>query len=478
MADATAEILGLLRGPGCMFCEEEGRQLQNFYFWYLAEQYFEPYSIEHMQRSAGFCRRHTARFLALAPSSTVARVYVWMLPPYLERLRALEAAPFGRHAACVEALHPTAGCSACLLERDGCRSRQLRLSAALQDADVQAALERSAAVCLEHFLGLAWTLGWTDLRSATRGQLAVWPKAGLAPPLARLKGTDLDASLRRRPEEPAAEPSRPWMAGAGAAEDGPWQAWSPTLEALRQLLGRPVCPVCEMRHRALHQYFGWLEQEISAQSLSRWQDAVWLCRLHAWDFATGWGPAAVRKLSDATAKHWHAQLTRLAQTLDQPPPANPLARMRGWHSPGQLRAALAAALRRPSTVLAELRERLLRRHECPACRAAGTAARRMTELVAVGLGDAETRNAYERSSGLCYRHLPLACEAVRDGQQLRTLAATQRARLEVLQWELDEALRKESWSARHEERRAETSAWRRAAAQISGSGLNGGLLGA
>jgi hypothetical protein len=44
------EILGLLAKAGCMFCADEAQQVQTFFFWYLAEQYFEAHGIEQMQR--------------------------------------------------------------------------------------------------------------------------------------------------------------------------------------------------------------------------------------------------------------------------------------------------------------------------------------------------------------------------------------------------------------------------------------------
>ena len=44
----------------------------------------------------------------------------------------------------------------------------------------------------------------------------------------------------------------------------------------------------------------------------------------------------------------------------------------------------------------------------------------------------------------------------------------QLARLSVLQWEVDELIRKAGWQFRHEPKGAEQSAWRRAAEHLAG----------
>ncbi|HLQ32096.1 MAG TPA: hypothetical protein VK457_05370 [Chloroflexota bacterium] len=213
----------------------------------------------------------------------------------------------------------------------------------------------------------------------------------------------------------------------------------------------------------------WLAHEICTQPRSRWEDAMWLCRVHAWDFAAGWDGPSQAALSRATAGYCQDQLHGLVEELAQEPSANLMVRLAGSRGAGrQIWAALASAFEPPSSRLAGLRQRYLRRRECPACRARNSARQRLAELIALAMSDPATRDAYEHSAGLCYRHLPLACGAARDQEQLRALSSTARSRLEILQWELDEVLRKESWSVRYEPRRGEVSAWRRTAAQVSG----------
>src|SRR4051812_32653150 len=69
------QVLGLLSTPGCVFCRRERASLKRFLSLYLHEGYAQVENIQRMERSHGFCRRHTRSLLAEGASYTIASIY-------------------------------------------------------------------------------------------------------------------------------------------------------------------------------------------------------------------------------------------------------------------------------------------------------------------------------------------------------------------------------------------------------------------
>jgi hypothetical protein len=105
---------------------------------------------------------------------------------------------------------------------------------------------------------------------------------------------------------------------------------------------------------------------------------------------------------------------------------------------------------------------------CAACQAWRVGARRTADLVLAAVADDRTAEVYAGAHGLCVRHVLGLADA--GGLPARVLEA----RLAVAGWELAEADRKRSWSARHEPQATEAGAWLRAFALLDGQVFGGG----
>jgi hypothetical protein len=468
-------ILAGLRKHGCLFCREESDAVRRHFFWYLAEQYFEPHSIDRMRRSQGFCRRHTRQLQGHGSPSTIGRIYLWMLAPYLDVLRAAEKAQTAVRASDVL---PKANCDMCETEARARDGQLHHLQAALTLPEVWAALERNPP-CMLHFRAISSSLEWEQLSCLTDAVLSRLSRGAADPRpwVSFVFGYEPEAGLRRF--NPAREsPNR----GAASKE-----AWSPSLQRLRERILTQACPMCHARHTALESYLDWLAHEVQRDRRT-WDDALWLCREHLGDFASGWGDQAARRLAEATALYWQSQLRDMSAVLACRPSSNLARRLlteahewlgrdsrQQWWSAlwgRRLWSALASALRSPQQRLADLCRVGLRSRPCPACRSVNTIANRTAELLVRGLTDTETRRLYDQSAGICFRDLVLTLRICPDSDGLRLLVQQARVRLEVLQWELEEMQRKEAWDVRHEPKAGEQGAWRRAVEQWSGSYLD------
>ena len=97
-------------------------------------------------------------------------------------------------------------------------------------------------------------------------------------------------------------------------------------------------------------------------------------------------------------------------------------------------------------------------------RVEATAESRTTALLTAALEDAATAALYETSHGVCLRH----AARVPPGPHAGIIRRVLRARLHMLNWELEEAGRKAGWAARYELKGDEMTAWLRAPAALDG----------
>jgi hypothetical protein len=89
---------------------------------------------------------------------------------------------------------------------------------------------------------------------------------------------------------------------------------------------------------------------------------------------------------------------------------------------------------------------------------------RESALLVAAVQDEVTARAYAASHGICVRH----AQQLADDDASGPLVAVLRARLAVLGWELDEALRKSSWTERWHRGGPEANAWLRAPSYLDG----------
>ena len=485
------EITSLLSRPGCVLCREGQLAVDRFFFWYIHEHYGEAQALLRVERSCGFCREHTGLLLERAGPSTVGYVYGHLLRSALERLREAERQlSSGREwnpAAVAEALMPRAGCPACMSRADHEQYLVHLLRRTVSDPEVNRLLRNRSGICLGHFLQLAPSLDRQTLRllaellrnALLAGSATATQESGAESATQEFPAESRDeveslgeaesggeVAASALPDAPQS-PQHGTGAGHSAAQAPESQrsrpAWSPALDKLRQLLATPGCPIDAAQRRALEGYLAWLAQEVRSRPSYAWNEALWLCRRHLRDFHRHAGDQASQQLARATAEYWAGQLGDLLAALRRAPPQAVLGRL-GW-----VFGSLRTALRPGRHVLREVRERYLRGGDCPACRYLDTVAERTVDLLVRGLGDPATLDAYEASSGVCFRHLPRLVRAATSPQAASHILRVQRVRLEVLQWELAEFDRKQNWAVRYEPLGPEGDACRRAANHYSGA---------
>lgn len=489
---AKREVLGVVIGSGCVFCYRERKVLKQFFFWYLHEGYGEPDNLERMSRSHGLCPEHTRRLLAEGLPQTIASIYAPLLSEAIRDLHRAghEVRAFREPEQIAASLAPKGRCPACAVRDRNVEYLAHSLQATLYDAEVREALERTPfAICWPHLLESAPEFGWEELRFLvdTTIQNLDKAKARLGSDKSATEDPDSPAAMlwgSSEDEEPHGHHSTREQVAHPSSSSGADAAWSPTVAELRRRLSEPGCPVCRSQRRALEGYFDWLSAEVSEPG-HRWRDALELCPEHGQAFARRGDEDAALRLANAVRGHRARELEKLAAALRSKPPERLLTRLaeipdrvrekraasdeqRRQTLRSELWTALVKASKPPEKILPELREPAFRVHHCPACRCLETAAARTCDLISRALADPETLRIYQKSDGICFRHLPRTVGFSTDPAALDALLRTQKVRLEMLQWEIREYQRKQSWTLRHEPKGPEQTVSRRSATRYTG----------
>jgi hypothetical protein len=362
-------------------------------------------------------------------------------------------------------------------------------------------------LCLPHFLLAAWRAPWDILQylaaeqlrrlEQTRDNLPTMragkdngTEAGaIREVLARLYGPDLDAPVR--PFQVAGRRPGTCSPDRQSGKIGVSASWSPVFEETCRLLEQPGCSLCREVARGREEYLAWLQEEIrNLTGISyQWSQVEDLCGEHAWLFAdraaTDVLAIACGRLVDQMAEG----LRWLLGEIREPIPPSLAGRIQAlpsrWREFGKpigpsqsrprrlhrIRWTLRTLWQTPQDFLDRKRMRALRWNNCPLCSHLDTVAGRTADRLVSVLEDAEGRRAFDRSYAVCLRHAPLLLDGAADPEIRRTVAAALLARVEVDHWEVEEFLRKSSWSQRHEPKAAEQDACLRACMRVSGTAL-------
>jgi hypothetical protein len=439
-AAAALELLDSGRCPACAFVEERENK---FFFWFGLEHYQDFGTIDRLDASLGFCPRHcrTPIRLRFYPG-TLTHIYRHVVDSACDRL---------------EGKGVEEDCLGCEQERWASGHAIDLVQRSLSDPAV--AKTYVASFCATHFLR-ALGRGTRELARRTYSAFAaaLVPNVRAESRVEVFTGLDPDARLRAVYLQNL--PQHPLERGVT------------TIEYLYALLSVDSCPCCLATGLSVRGYLQWIASENATGSSDSGREAVGLCSAHLADLAA-FDAGAAAWIAEQKCAVWNGVLQRFAprelgvgRSVPPPTEAAPVHKER--------ETTLLDRMRR---VLAPRREWILRVNalrmelpRCGACRAARTAVGRTAALLSASFNDTSLAAAYERSHGLCVRHvLGLAP----DDRPLPLRVCM--ARLKLLAWELEEAGRKLDWVVRYEKRGDESSAWRRSMAQIDGQVFLGGL---
>jgi hypothetical protein len=465
-------------GPTCVACEFIATSVRRRIFFTLVEGLGEFWFFRAMQ-SGGFCLRH-ARDVATGGAGALSSAYLDVTDGWLRRL--------GDHRAhherdgAVSDLQVGGACYLCDTE-SWAEGFALDLLSREDTDYARAQLGQLEPLCLQHLDRLLGRIHWSRLPDVARqlgsrieeaARTIDEPDAPGSVSLRIVAGRDPNDAVRAGPRLPAAGPTLP--------PDQVWAAGSITMAGLRAELSAGRCPSCTAARAATSNYLRWLADP--GLGPDGFRDREMLCVDHLHD-ADAQAPLAARRSLTTSLEHW-ARTAGVLATIATPPPNRVGARIRGVFAVGasawttangtrRLKASLGAVLDhavRPGLAVDERRAlaRQQRSRPCVGCQAMSTAAARTIDLLGSLVAGPAGARFYEETNGLCLRHAAAAGQRFAKGERGLILAVARARALEV-RWELEESIRKSSWSARYEPAGPERLAWQRALVAVLGEDI-------
>ena len=230
-----------------------------------------------------------------------------------------------------------------------------------------------------------------------------------------------------------------------------------TTYKLLEACHRPGCPVCSLEQHSVERYLD--SQFYENVNTPEWRDwlrvSLGFCHEHAW-------LAVDQRLGDALgfAIVYRDVINAILGRLED---GTPLRAARRWASvlqriPEQARSVVEKAL-----------HALTPRKRCPVCQHRDEMTRTTISVLVEELEKAEMFAALQVSDGLCLPHLRMAFEHAKDVSVCEKLLAIHREKLESLQAELTEFIRKNDYRFKTEGFGKEGNAWLRTVGMIAGS---------
>ncbi|MET8405371.1 hypothetical protein [Streptomyces sp900116325] len=402
---ALSDALHLLRDGLCAVCRERDESATRWLSYFIVESHTEEGTRGRVQAAAGLCPAHTRQLLADDSSS-------WLLPQLHDLALAGGTRLLGELGA------RPARCPCCTAGDDAAERALDTLLRAFGQPPVRDAVQ-DGAVCLPHTPVLA-----TRVPYAYGLQLADTASALLEAgqrDIVWLAGMDKDARARAvifdRIDPVLLDEEQQQRRSVTSR-------WKADVEA-------DCCPLCLAEHRAARRLLMWAATATDRGLPAREESA--LCARHLHDLTAIGGPNVEAVLAD-NRDQWNARLIRFRRLLGE----------------GKKGRANAGPY-------------LLSVPRCRACDEERTAVRRQAALLTAQLHDPVHAREYGHTHGICLRHaLDLRGGLPPPAQEVLT------ARLALLRWEVDEALRKQDWHTRHEVKGAEMSVGQRAPTLLDG----------
>lgn len=457
---------GSSQGPmvgACSLCRRITAWDEKYRFWFLHENYAFPETLEPLTRSLGFCFFH-GEHAAGDPSgqsslTLVHEVLSRRVGSILSRDRSGRSggepsrSPFAVPAAC-----PACG------DRDDAAGRALSSLIPEIESDGPDRLLLPDTLCLPHLralvsrLSLPLLLRFLPLYESTlasamgrvSGECTPTPTGDTA------RGSDHDDPLRLALQLAAGEEGTARFFPPRIRNPVPPATRDPVSDFLEDLSTGEECPVCREMRRAWTEWVGWLEENGSGRENVR--DLLPTCpvHLHA-TYLQSRPDLAALSLHNVLGLACHRIRQGVAALASPPSPDRKTARFAIGRFLGKDRRG------------SEIRRFVGSPLPCPVCHRLSVARDRSLHLLFVLLESPKHQARFEGGYGLCLRHFSRSL-ALKPSRIVRAiLTEVLAARLALLQWEMEESMRKDAWIFRPEAAGTERTAWKRAVRRFSGS---------
>ena len=455
------ELFRRLKEKGCPVCSVLERHDLKYYSWFSIEKYHEPVFIESLANALGFCARHGVYLdqqnhwgsqITAVHKHTASRV----------RNRTAVGLSEGKNDL-QQIFKDRTSCPVCWSYRETSERTLWFFKKMIEEKGGLNQYGHPGILCFPHFKGI------TDSVS-----LKLFAELLSIHEAAMLSTAQLLETIRNNDTKISAESEQIQHALSLSVgrEQNPGNSLflsriykisktkDPLADFISSLKENKGCPICLDVYGSLSQWIYWLNKNIvSTDNLEVMRDVLPTCNAHVWACVRIGGPALQFAATSGAFRAAQEKVSNAARHLKKmnTPRKQPI-----WKRKKNEKQ------RHQGDIKVNPKKTIASSLYCPLCSRIEVAKNRALNLIFALLQEPRYRVDFENGYGLCLKHLADAL-AMRPSEEIgRFLMRVEFAKLSLLEWELEETMRKTAWTARPEIKGNEQSAWHRALARFSG----------
>ncbi len=450
------ELFRRLAEKGCPVCSVLDHHDRKYFSWFSIEKYHEPAFLESLTHALGFCANHGAYLdrqnhwasqITAVHRYTASRVNTRMTNFLSERKNDLRLM-----------FNARTSCPVCASYGETSERTLWFFKNMIEEKDGLNKYGHPGILCFPHFKSLTDS---TSPKSFAR--LLSRHEAAMS-----LTSKELE-SIRHQEIKPAAEseqirhalnltvgreqnPGNPFLLSRIYKVSENRDPLSDFISSLKENTG---CPICLETYRSLSQWIYWLDKNIiSADGFEAVNDVLPTCNAHVWSCIRMGNPALRFAAAFAAFRAVQEKVNNAARHLKQMRKTRKQKKIELQNNQGIIKVDPKKTITSPTY--------------CPLCSRMDSTKNRALNLLFALLQERRYRIDFENGHGLCLKHLADALDMQPPNEIAGFLIRVESAKLALLEWELEETMRKTAWTARPEIKGSEQSAWHRALARFSG----------
>ena len=456
------ELSRRLEVKGCPVCGVLEHHDWRYFVWFSIEKYHETGFVESLTRALGFCARHGAYLDQKGHwASQITAVHKYTASHAQKRLSAVSSQGKNDLGAL---FRDRISCPVCTSYHHTLKRTLWFFKKMLEDKESLNKYGCPGILCFPHFKKLTHSASLKLFAELLSSHEAAMISATNVLETIRGKETKITAESEQIQNALNLSIGREQNPGNSLFLSRIYkisETRDPLADFIASLKENRGCPICLDVYGALSQWIYWLNKNIiSTDDFEAVRDVLPTCNTHVWSCIRLGGPVLQFAATSAGMRAAQEKVSNAARHLKQ------MTKIRGkfiWRRKGSERRSNQGVIKKvnpKNTITSSL--------YCPLCSRIDVAKKRALNLLFALLQERRYRRDFENGYGLCVKHFSDALAMQPTDKIGRFLIRVESAKLSLLEWEIEEAMRKTAWTVRPENQGSEQSAWHRGLARFSG----------
>ena len=450
------ELFRRLGEKGCPVCSVLERHDRKYFSWFSIEKYHEPVFLESLTHALGFCANHGAYLDRQNHwASQITAVHRHTASRVLNRMAA-DLSDRKNDSRLI--FEDRSTCPVCSSYQEMSERTLWFFKKMIEDKNSLNRYGSPGLLCFPHFKSLTDSVSPKVFAGLLSSHEAAMLPVTKELESIRIQGIKLEAEselVRHALNLSIGREQNPGNHFSLSRNYKISESRDPVADFISSLNKNTGCPICLYSYRSLGQWISWLDKNtMSIGNFEAINDVLPTCNAHVWSCIRLGNPALQFAAAFAAFRTVQEKVNHAARHLKQMRKNRKQKKNEKKYNQGIIKV--------------DPKKTITSSIYCPLCSRADSSKTRGLNLLFALLQERRYRIDFENGYGLCIKHFVDALDMRPSNELAGFLIRVESAKLALLEWELEETMRKTAWTARPEIKGSEQSAWHRALARFSG----------